>query len=245
MPEKPTSDTVPIRSASEVLRRPTRDVTVPEDQEVQFSPSNPDMAVHFSRILLRNFDELQLLGFVPRKLAEEKVRHAIEEDDREAYKFASALITARPPGACQCEDRPARSTFAADFRRAYRQVRQAHTPAVARVLSDYYGTQIAFDDPQPRIMTGWVRHVSDRAFFERSILVAALMDITIKRRATMKVEPLLKSLNANNIWIHREGKLRQEGGNLRIWAHNISSYLDFSELVYEEHPHAGWILQGA
>jgi hypothetical protein len=241
MQEYSRRDDVPICSASEVLRRPTRDVVVPEDQEVRFSPSNPEMAVHFSRVLLRNFEELQLLGFVPRKLAEEKVRHAMEEDDREAYRLAASHITARPQGACECEDGGGASTWAADFRRVYRQVRQAHTPAIARVLSDHYGTSIAFDDPQPRILTRWVQHVSDKVFFERPILVAALMDITINRRSTLRVEPQLKSLNANNIWIHREGTLRQEGGNLRIWAHNISRFFALSDITYEKIPHAEWI----
>lgn len=239
------SDTVPVRAITDVLRRPTRDVIVPEDQEVEFAPSNPETAVHFSQVFVKSIADLQLLGFVPRRLSEERVRQAVEEDDRAAYSLAAARLAARPASACECHGHAAAPSFSAEFRRDYRQVRQAHAPAVARVLSELFQRSIAFDDPHPRLVTRWVQLVSDKAFAERPILIAALMDITINRGATLRIEPLLKSLHANNVWIHRQGSFRQQGSHLRLWAHHISGFFGTTEIKNEVTARAAWILQGA
>jgi hypothetical protein len=66
------------------------------------SPAHPELAESFAKVRLRNFEDLQLLGFVPRKLAEDKIRSALRADDDEVYRIASASTSAPSSSHCDC-----------------------------------------------------------------------------------------------------------------------------------------------
>jgi hypothetical protein len=207
-----------VLPAAELLRREGRRIEVPENAEVLLSPSNPEFAPFFYQVPLRSYDDLQLLGFVPRRLSEERVRRAIAEDDDEAYRLA---ISAPLEAAADCEcSGGANMSRAGRFRGAYNALRARHNPALARLLSEHYGARVEWDSP----VAGIVRRWADALRPEYIAIIALLEDITINRNATLFVAPSAKSLLAHNIWIHRTGTLRQQGSYLRVWANSINHF---------------------
>jgi hypothetical protein len=230
-------DAVRVYPARDALKRESDNLVVPEGQTITFTPSDRGLAHYFARVELAAFDDLQILGFVPRKLPEQEVRRAIQMDDDEAYKMsASAVASFGTP--CGCESRAAVTartgqyeTFQIRFRKAYREVRRANNPALARLLSDHYGVQIPFNDPLPTIVRNWISYFDVTARFGPPILISVLQDVTIHRGGALTTDPGLKSFLARNIWIHKTGQLVQRGSYLKIWAHAISGFWDFQEIV--------------
>ncbi len=213
---------VKMLTAKEVLQRDTRSIDVPEGSQFMLSPSDPDQASWFSRVQLRSYEDLQTLGFVPRRLAEDKVRQAIAADDAEVHGLASKLL-AQPAGVCGCPKSGACTSASRPrpLRTVYNSVRKRHNPSLAKLLGEHYGASMAWDDPGAAIMRKWL----DAARWHREIIVAVLRDITIQRNATFTVAPSAKSLMARNIWIHPTGRLVGQGSYLRIWANSISRFL--------------------
>lgn len=225
---------VKLYSAKEMLRREARNIEVPENAELLLSPSHPELASYFAQIRLQSYEDLQLLGFVPRKLSEEKIRRAIAADDDEVYKIASAAP--QVTHACECMNEVSltrRSSFSSGLRTAYNAIRKAHNLALARLLSDHYNTSIPWDDPVPRIVRRWVSSLDARIYSGFGILIALTADITINRNATLKTDKSMKSLLANNIWIHRTGRLVQQGSYMKIWANSIRTFINISGVVTE------------
>jgi hypothetical protein len=237
-------DNVSVCSAREVVKRHGPNIEVAEGSQLSFSPSNPEFVRAFARVKLTVFADLQTLGFVPRRLSEDKIRHAIDADNDAAYKFATTQLGfATTDGDCHCGGAP--PTFSLRLREAYRGVRRDHHPALARTLSDHYGTRFSWDDPVPRLVAQWVSYFDERARLERPFLVALLEDITIHRNAILAVDPSLRALYANDIWIHRRGTLSHRGAYVRIWANRIQSFFGTTEITADTTRIAAWKLEGA
>ena len=159
--------------AREALKRGAEDLVVAEDQTVTLTPSSRKLAHHFARVQLTAFEDLQALGFVPRRIAEQDLRRAIGSDDDEAYKMTVSLLASSGMSSpCGCNDRPATMrpesrypSFQSRFQTAYKEVRKSNNPALARLLSDHYQARIPFDDPTPTLVkTGFRILMSLRAF---------------------------------------------------------------------------------
>jgi hypothetical protein len=67
--------------------------------------------------------------------------------------------------------------------------------------------------------------------FDFELITALVSDITIHKNGTLVVAASAKSLLANNIWIHVDGKLRQTGSYLKIWATSINRFGDFLDPI--------------
>lgn len=221
---------VKLCTAKEALRHEVRQLVVLENAELRFSPSHPELADYFVRVHLKAYDDLQLLGYVPRKLSEEKVRQAITADNDEAYKLASSMAAQLSPHDCDCQNQSAHSSksFTGTLRATYNRNRNTHNPALGRLLSDHLGAHIPWDDPVASITRKWVVRLDDRSFLEKPILVALTEDIKINRNASLLVDPGLHSLLAHDIQIHRRGRLVLQGSYIKIWASSISSFLDLN-----------------
>lgn len=208
-------------SAREALRLEPRPIVVPEGAEVLLSPSNAEYASGFARISLGSYDDLRLLGLVPRRLAEEKVRQAIEADDSEAYALAGTML-GRAPQPCSCHGRDPDPAAARGnpMRSTYNAIRRRHNPALARVLSDHYGTRMAWDGPVPSIVRKWAVAVARKP----DVLVSLYENITIHQNATLSVVPAAKSLMAWNVWIHVTGRLVSQGSYLKLWANSVTRF---------------------
>ncbi len=128
-----------------------------------------------------------MLGFLPRGLAEEKVRSAIEADDKEARALLMSSAHAAHAAPCSCNGVKERAPSSRQnpLTRSYRALRRTHHPALARVLSDHYRMPIGWDDPIPRLAATWVEYLGLRAPFDRNLIVALLQDITIEKNARM------------------------------------------------------------
>lgn len=213
---------VKLYSAREFLSQEGRTIEVAENSELVLSPSNPEYARHFARVSLKSFEDLQLLGFIPRRLSIEKVRTAIAADDAEVFRLATTM-----PSQPRCDCHPSDlylkpvSLGRGGFRPAYQAIRNRHNPALARVLSEHLGTTVAWDHSLVGIVRKWDRFVA----LNPEIFALLLDDIVINRNATLSVAAASRSLLARNIWIHRTGKLTHSGSYLKIWADSIESFV--------------------
>jgi hypothetical protein len=195
---------------------------VPDNAEVVLSAANREFASFFARVRLKSYADLQLLGFVPRRLAEDKVRQAMATDDEDALRLAAGL---QREGDCGCNDArpvlPASRMRGSTLRSVYNRIRKRHNPALARVLSDHYHTLWPWDSPVAAIMRKQVAALN-LSTWELLLTVAA--DITIKSNATLWVGAGVQALLAHNIWIHSTGKLIQQGSYLKLWANSINHF---------------------
>lgn len=216
-------DRIPLTAVREVIRRQPHSVAVADDSEQHLSPSNPETAHHFFRTQMTSYADLQVLGFVPRRLNEERVRQAIGEDDRELFK-ALADGGSLASGGCGCADkepghRPARSKTT-PLRASYNAVRSAHNPALARVMSDHLGTTIDWDTPAVAVVRKWATTVKNKP----TIVGLLLEDITINRNATLTIAASTRAMLVHDIFIHRTGTLQQQGGYMRVWANSVTQF---------------------
>jgi len=225
---------VAVMSAKEALRREPKDLEVSAGSTVTLSPDDREYAEHFARVEIKSFDDLQLLGLVPRGLSEDKVRRAIDEDDAEALRMAHNAL-AQPQaggGGCGCGGGHAREADAGrgDLRQHYDRARRRFNPALSRILSEHLRTQVAWDSPTAVVIKNWARRARASGNYSSSssaeavpsfnfaILQFALRDVIINRGATLHVESSVQSFLARNILIHRTGRLVHGGGYLKIWA---------------------------
>lgn len=224
---------IKLCTAKEALRHEARKIEVPENVDLAMSPTHPELFNSFVRVRLNSYEDLQLLGFVPRKLPEEKVRQAISSDDDEVYKMAINL-SRQAPSDCECTNPHERipSSFGHNLRGVYNGIRKAHNPSLAKLLSDHFSTHIPWDDPIAGITRKWALYLDSR--FSAVILAVILLDITINRGASFTVDANVKSFLAHNIRIHRTGRLIQEGGYMKIWANSMTTFLDFSDVVTQD-----------
>lgn len=232
---------VELCAVEEALRRTVRQVVVSEDAELLMSPSNPELANCFVQVHLKSYKDLQLLGFVPRKLSEEKVRQAIADDNDEVYKLASSMASQLLPyDYCECQNQSARTSMSSrgSLRSIYARSRKDHNPALGRLLSDHFGAYVPWDAPLASITRNWLAILDNRLYdINKALPIALVEDITINRNASLTVDPNLKSLLARNVWIHRSGRLLLKGSYIKIWANSIQSFLGIESIrLVEETP---------
>jgi hypothetical protein len=231
---------IPELTAREALSRTTRSIQIPDDETVVLSPASPEFGQAFVRVQATTFDDLQLLGLVPRGIAEEPLKRAIAADD----DTAATVVRQAPPRdtECACHGGDAQATrvaYGRDLRLAYGRVRKSYHPALASLLSDHLGTRVTWDSPTAAI----VRKNVTGALRQTPHMIALFEDITIGKNATLAVDPTLKTLYAGTIWIHRSGRLRQQGSYVKIWASAIRTYVDFASVVTNSAKvHAPWRL---
>lgn len=224
-------------SVREVLDRQTEDLVVPDGQTVEFTPHNREFAHCFARVRLSAFEDLQLLGLVPRGLPEQALRQAIASDEEQAYRMAAA--SARPSRhGCGCA--PSHDGGSGHLADTYREIHRSNNPALARLLSDHYESRIAFHDALPVLIRNWVRYFDTKRHFDAGIVTSVLSDVTIHRNGVLATDRTLKTLLARNIWIHRSGQLMQQGSYLRIWAHTVSRFLDIRDISAALRIEAPW-----
>lgn len=219
---------IKLYTAKDALKREASRIEVPENTEMLLSPTNREFASYFAQVEIKSYEDLQLLGFVPRRLSEEKVRQAIAADDDEVYKIASSSMAQKSAHDCNCgnQDAYAEKPYGSSLRTNYNSIRKRHNPALARLLSDHLNTHVSWDDPSASIVRKWA--LSSRI---RAISSLLFEDITINRNATLAVAANTKSLLAHNIWIHQTGRLVQQGSYLKIWANSINTFSGFVSIT--------------
>jgi hypothetical protein len=74
---------------------------------------------------------------------------------------------------------------------------------------------------------GWLDRI-ERVAFDVPTLISLFQDIRIGRNSRLVLDPDAVNLYARGIYIHRTGSLIHRGGYLRIWASQITSYLDWT-----------------
>lgn len=157
------------------------------------------------------------------------MRQAMAADDGEVYNLAAKMLQ-QSHGECGCSNRATHVSLSrgSPIRTIYNSIRKRHNPALTRVLSDHYGTQMSWDTPVPAIVRKWVAFLPPHP---AEPLIALAGDIIIHKNATLAVAASPKSLMAWNIWIHTTGRLVQQGSYLRIWANSINRFTDFMSVA--------------
>jgi len=241
MPPPDAYQHLPVLAPREVLRRETHRLEVPEGSEQVLCPTNREQAGRFFRARIESYADLQTLGFVPRRLAEDKVRHAVAEDDRVVFERVSSCAQLPSPCGCSGSDHAAAGRTT-PLRHAYNAERKRHHPALARLLSDHLGAAVEWDSPVAATTRRWLT----AAKASTVIIGLLLQDIVIHRNAQLSVAAAAKSLFAHDIFIHRTGRLVQQGGYLRIWANSIHRFNDIvvsAELIAQvKRTSASWLL---
>lgn len=220
-------------TATEALRRDVIDLQVDDDEEVVLSSSDRAHHQYFARVKLGSFEDLQVLGLIPRGLRQEAIRMAIAADDEEALRLAEERARRDiSPAPCHCENQNERTrSFSESLRASFRVVRRDYNPALARVLSNHYGIELRWDSTLAISVRGWSSRFSKGAL----VTVALFRDITIGRNARLEVDASSVELLARYIRIHRTGTLSHRGGYLRIWANSIETYLlELADVVTAE-----------
>ncbi|PEA03841.1 hypothetical protein [Bacillus cereus] len=213
---------IKLYSAVEALEREARRIEVPENTELLLTPTDRELSSFFSRVQIKSYTDMQILGLIPQGLAEEKVRHAIITDDQEAYKIATTTMPYWTTRNCECEGGGTDSTrsFGKNIRLTYNDIRKDHNLALANLLSDHYGTHVAWDSSIVSMISRWQK------FIGWEILVLLAEDIIINANATLKVDSRNRNmvLLAHDIWFHETSQLVQQCRYLKIWANSINSF---------------------
>src|SRR5436190_19253865 len=102
-----TRTELPVYSPKEALKHDLRNIDVPENATVFLSPNTEGLRDCFARVRIRTLEDVQLLGFIPRGLATEKLHSAIQADDEEARKLTySSYSPSRETCHCDREQSP-------------------------------------------------------------------------------------------------------------------------------------------
>lgn len=239
---------VAVMSARESLRRDLKDLEVPAGSAVTLSPYEREYADRFARVEIKSFDDLQVVGFVPRGLSEDKVRRAIDEDDAEALRMAHNAL-ANPPaagGGCECAHPGAADAGRGDLRQHYERARKRFNPSLSRVISEHLRTRVEWDSPVAVAVRKWAQRVGAGGgrygtaeyvpAHRFTILQLIIRDVIINRGATLHVEPSVQNFLARWILIHRTGRLVHGGGYLKIWASTVAPLANLSLTVAAADP---------
>jgi hypothetical protein len=213
-------------SAAELIRQDPRDLDVPENTELLLSPDDPHLVHHFARVDIRSYEDLQLLGFVPRGLNLEALHRALGEDDEASQQVAQTQLNRGEP----CDDADDQeSSYGSSMRELTARIRRDYHPSLSRVLSEHYRTEIALDSLRAQIVWKWASSIE--RWNERSVVATLFQDITVNKNATLHIDKSNRLLMAGDIRIHKTGKIVRSGGYLKIWAHSVSAFTDFSEVI--------------
>lgn len=214
------ANAVPTMTVREALAREPRPIEVPDGETFELSPRSRDGAAFVQQVKLQSFADLQALGLVPRRLAEDKVRQAVKADDDLAFQMSLQRQPAAAEAPCGCGGHSAPARPGAGLRGTYESIRRGLHPALAAVMSDHLGTQVAWDSPAVSIVRRWLQ----TAAVSKALLVALAEDITINRNATLVVDPSLRNLLARHIYIHTTGQMVYGGGYLKVFANSIQAF---------------------
>jgi hypothetical protein len=211
----------PPMDAATALEASRRDLRVAERETAEVGPGASETNC-FHLVWVREYSDLQTLDLVPPDLEHERVREAITADDADAYDLArDRFRRGQRSGECSCAEGPF------GFRTTYNRLRRLHHPNLARVLSDHFGQQIAWDDLLARVVRAWHSRLVD---LRAPLLVGllALNDIDIGAHATLRVLRTVDILSAHDIRIGDEGRLDFQGGGVKVRCASLTG------------PHALW-----
>jgi hypothetical protein len=226
--EKNSYANLQLLKPQELAKQDFKPIEVAADSTLHLVPDNAEYKDVFARVALDSFDDLQVMGFIPRRLSEEKLRHVIAEDDKLSYQMATSNGVPNSHD-CSCNGTAANGT--SDLRRSYEGLRKRNNPNMAKLLTDHLGSDISWDSS----MAASIRKFALSSRVSREIIALLVSDITINKNATLSVAAASKSLWAHDIMIHRTGRLTYGGSYLRIWANSISRFNDFiSEALLKE-----------
>lgn len=214
------ANAVPTMTVREALAREPRTIEVADGETLELAPQSRDGAPFLQQVKLQSFADLQALGLVPRRLAEDKVRQAVKADDDLAFQMSLQRQPAAAEAPCGCGGHGAATRAGAGLRGTYEAIRRGLHPTLAATLSDHLGTQVAWDSPAVSIVRRWLQ----TSAVSKVLLLALAEDITIHRNATLVVGPTVRNLLARHIYIHTTGQMVYRGGYLKLFANSIQAF---------------------
>jgi hypothetical protein len=213
----------------DALRGFKEDIDVPESATVRLGGEDRAFSRHLRLINVASYDDLRLLGLVPRDHDEAKVRSAIAEDDEIAVRIALDRVD---PCDCARHDESSRRRSASEvFTAAFNRVRALNHPSLSHLLSAGHSKRFPLDT-QAGLTRMWVSRL-DEGMLRAGLLALMAQDITIRKDARLFTPTKLKVMFANNIFIHKSGSLISQGNYLSIQCNSIQRFSIFSQWVTE------------
>jgi hypothetical protein len=154
------------------------------------------------------------------------------EDDDRVFGLSGAQLQARAQAvgkACSCEGATGSSgelahSWTGDLRRAYAAIRPRHNYSLAKLLSEHYRKDVAWDSPLASIVRGWVYALDHRVGVWR-IIGVLFNDVTILNKATLNLSSSVSYFRANRISIHAGGVLKINSSYIRIVCASVQGNL--------------------
>lgn len=176
---------------------------------------------HTFAVAISSFRDLQLLGYVPRALAQKEVYKSIQSDDQRASAISDQQLErgARP---CECAGNEKATVKFGTERpdQRWRSIRSQSQHNLAQLLCAHY--KIPF---QPNhLIAGNVWNWVTRLEHKKRIILPAfvLKDIVIGPLSTFRLNDAVQQIVlARNIYIHSTGKFITGSGYTRIWANSV------------------------
>jgi len=197
---------------SEALRESGIDINVPEGATVVAGPFERGHYEAFRLAEVTSFKDLHLLGFVHPHLSEERLVHAIRQDDR-AHRDAIQRSATSSASDCQCEHQAGRGV-APSRRRLFNH-------HLAELMQPLFKASLAVDDPA---VLHTYHHVSAYLAASARFIVGIfrLRDINIADNATLMMTPTVQALHANDVNIGRNGRLRFTSGGVHVKSRTLN-----------------------
>jgi hypothetical protein len=212
--------------ARELLASTAVDLVVEDGREV--SILDREYQHYLYNVRIESFSDLQLLGFVPRGIAEDAMRKAIQSDDERALAIAEQRYAQSSGcGCCSCNghSQDAHAMASTHVRPASLQThlqmarRETQTQLTA-LLSEHLRTKLDPGGPYVRWTQTFVEAFDRRML--RDFIALLFQDIYIGAKSTLKLPATKKSLYARNIVIHQTGRLEAGAAYTKIWANSIA-----------------------
>jgi hypothetical protein len=216
----------PVTSPADALKVPRRDIRVRAGESLDIGPDAiADGAFHL--VVIRDQEDLGILDLVPHGLEYEGLRTAIAADDLAAHELAHASFLREAPAQDPCGCGNEDSSTGGTFQSTYTSVRRNYHPNLAQMLSESYEQTVAPDDLLARVVRGWCNALwNTRGPLVLGLL--ALNDIDIEDRATLRVDPYVNVLNANDIRIGEEGRMDFQGASVKVRCRSLSGPSPFT-----------------
>jgi hypothetical protein len=209
-----------IVALEEALKRDIHALKVPENKEIYLSPQKSAFGNHIAQIEIRKYKDLQVIGYAPHELSQDKIDDAIVNDNEESYKIANILDNSIKND-CSCNRNISNKTSPSNFEDIYRNIRKRSNFSLAKLFSKHYDRPILPDDPAPNRLRKLVTKLKNTVLAGPAVIFE---DITIESKGVLTLDPDIILLFARDIWIHRTGRLVSRGMNLNIIANSIKLF---------------------
>ena len=200
-----------------------KDVIVPDSTEVLLHPEKQGFSELFHEVKIQSLEDLNNLGIVPTRLDEGKLRLALEEDDERCLQLAQKLYE-NQASPCNCNENSHKNmmyNYRRSFRAIYDRIRRNQNLSLSKLLSIRSGTKVEWDTLVPLHIRHYMIGLNDKAKMATPVNIAKVKNIDVGSKGGLTLGDSQKMLVANDIIIHKGGKIKINTPYIYIKCHSI------------------------